>query len=117
MKTQIAKGQPISDAASRVCVLFDPQDGRVVHVHGSTTLLAGRQISDAEMEKDATEHAKAFGHSVEGLKTLHVPFSVIKERGPFKVNAKGTALERIPFEPIRARDLLAKWQERNAKGK
>jgi hypothetical protein len=113
MKTLFVHGKPVDDNANRVCVLFDPKSGRVVHVHGVTALPGGNQITDADLEKDAVRHAKNFGCSVDGLKTLHVPFSAIKERGPFKVNAQGTAVERIHFEPTRAGELLAKWRKKS----
>lgn len=117
MKTLFVKGKPVDDKSSQVCVLFDPKNGRVVHVHGVTALHGGKKSSEAELEKDATEHAKAFGHSVAGLKALHVPISAIRERGAFKVNAQGTNLEMAPRTPMRASELPAKWRNQNtAKG-
>ncbi|MFZ0308327.1 MAG: hypothetical protein WAL89_09130 [Candidatus Sulfotelmatobacter sp.] len=118
MKTVFANGKPVDDKSSRVCVLFDPKDGRVVHVHGATTIRGGKQFTDSELEKDATEHAKAFGHLVTGLKALHVPVSAIRERGAFKVNAQGTEQEMTRRTPLRASEFLAKWRDKNAtKGK
>jgi len=114
LKTLFVKGKPVDDNSSRVCVLFDPKNGRVVHVHGATTLPGGKKRSDAELETEATEHASAFGHSVAGLKALHVPLSAIRERGAFKVNAQGTGLEATPRTPLRASDLLAKWRNESA---
>jgi hypothetical protein len=115
MKILFAKGKPVDDNSSKVCVLFNPKDGRVVHVHGATTLQGGKKVSDVELEKDATEHAKAFGHAVTGLKALHVPISAIQERGALKVNSKGTELEMTRQAPVRASEFFAKWQDENAK--
>ena len=115
MKRIFVKGKPVDDSSTRVCVLFDPKNGRVVHVHGATTLQGAKKVSDAELEKDATEHAKAFGHPVAGLKALHVPISAIRERGAFKVNSQGTGLEAASRAPLRASELMAKWRNENAK--
>ena len=51
MKTLFVNGKPVGDDASKVCVLFDPKNGRVVHVHGVTSLNGGKKISDSELEK------------------------------------------------------------------
>jgi hypothetical protein len=98
MKTIIVKGKPIGDEASKVCVLYDPKDGRVVHVHGVTTMPGGKDVDRDELEQRATRHAKALGRSVEGLKSLHLPFSAIRQHGSLKVNTDGTGLA-----PSRAR--------------
>jgi hypothetical protein len=118
LKTLFVKGKPVDDKSSKVCVLFDPRDRRVVHVHGATTIRGGKQFTDAELEKDAIEHAQGFGHAVAGLKALHVPISAIRERGAFKVNAMGTGLEVTQQAPVRASEFLTKWRNENAtKGK
>ncbi len=113
MKTLFAHGKPVADDASRVCVLFDPKDGRVVHIHGLTTLHGRETISDAELEKRTADHAMAFGHSVAGLKTLHVPISSIRNRGIFKVNATGTGLEVTRQPKMRPGELLTRWRKEN----
>jgi hypothetical protein len=92
MNSIIVKGKPIGDEASKVCVLYDPKDGRVVHVHGVTIMHGAKQISQSEMEQRAMAHAKALGRSVEGMKLLHLPLSAIRQPGGFKVNANGTGL-------------------------
>lgn len=92
MKKQYFKGKPLPDESSRVCVLFDPKDGRIVHVHGVTILPGGKHVSEAEVEGRTRSCASALGHSITGLRHLHVPMSAVKGGGGFRVNAEGTGL-------------------------
>ena len=96
MKALMFRGEPVSDEASRACILFDPKDGRVVHVHGVTILAGGQEVSQAELEKRTRTHAQHFGRSLDGLKTLHVPLSAMRQHRRFKVNADGSGL--VPLE-------------------
>jgi hypothetical protein len=57
-----------------------------------TVLKGGRDVSDADLESRALQHAKARGISVAGLKALHVPLSAVRGDGVLKVSAEGTAL-------------------------
>jgi hypothetical protein len=108
MKTPYFKGKPLDDAASQVCVLYDPKDGRVVHVHGATAVGKERLRSKAQLEERAIQNAEAFGHSVAGLKVLHVPFSAIQTRGTLRV--EGETLVVAP-SPASMRELLATHRE------
>lgn len=110
MKAQHFKGAAVEDRSSKVCVLFDPKDGRIVHVHGVTTLDGATEVSESELETRAVAHAKAFGREVAGLKTLHVPVSAIRQPGPLKVNAAGDGVVQTGA-PVRGRDILAKRRE------
>jgi hypothetical protein len=95
MKAQYFKDSKVGDRSSRVCVLFDPKDGRIVHIHGITVLGSEAKITDEDLEARAVARAKAFGRDVAGLKTLHLPISAIWKHGPVKVNEAGNAL--VPF--------------------
>lgn len=106
MKSLHANGKPLSDDSSKVCVLYDPKDGRVIHVHGVTILPGGEKVSDAELLERTIAHAKALGRSVQELKSLHLPLSVIGQPGTLKVDAKGTGLV-ASRAPARMRDVLA----------
>lgn len=106
MNSMFVKGKALSDDASKVCILYDPKDGRVVHVHGVTTLQGGREVSHPELEQRAMTNAQALGRSVEGLKALHLPLSALRQPGALKVNANGTGL--VPSQaPATAREVLA----------
>jgi len=92
------KGKPVPDEASKVCVLFDPTNGRVVHVHGVTVLEGGRSVSEAEIEKRALEHAATAGHSASALKPLHVSVAAIRQGGILKVNREDSSLTSTKLE-------------------
>jgi hypothetical protein len=115
MRPLIVRGKALDDSLSRACIVFDPKDGRVIHVHGVTTLAGAKQTTDAELEKDAKRHAQAFGHALAGARMLHLPMSAMHQPGPFKVNAQGTGLEAIGKAPVRASEFFAKWRDENAK--
>lgn len=103
MKEQHIRGKPISDDASKVCILFDPKDGHVVHVHGSTVIDAKNDISESESEARARKFAKHFGKSVDGLKAIHVPIAAVRQYGKLRVNERGDGLIPSPKAPIRNR--------------
>jgi hypothetical protein len=96
MRKLVIHGKPTDDASTRVCVLYSPENGRVIHVHGVTVTPGAELVGEEEMESRARKHAAGFGRTVEGSKVLHVAYSAFKEhkRG-FKVNAEGTGLLAI----------------------
>jgi hypothetical protein len=93
MRNLLIQGKRADDATTRVCVLYSPEDGRVIHVHGATVAAGATPVSEAEMESRARRHAVRFGRKVEGVRALHVPYSSLAAfaRG-FKVNPEGTGL-------------------------
>ena len=115
MKPLYVRGKAIDHSLSRACIVFDPKDGRVIHVHAATTLAGAKKSTDAELEKDAKRHAETFGHSLTGARMLHLPMAAMQQQGPFKVNAQGNGLEVIGRAPVRANEFFAKWREQNAK--
>jgi hypothetical protein len=70
MKTNSPMPEMVSD---KICVLYNPEDGRIVHVHRSSTLAGGKITTDKEVEVHAKENAAAAGHRVETLHVLHLP--------------------------------------------
>jgi hypothetical protein len=70
MKTESPMPETVSD---KICVLYSPSDGRIVHVHRSTILAGGQLKTDEEVEVRAKENAAAAGHPVEALHSLHLP--------------------------------------------
>jgi hypothetical protein len=103
MKTQHVQGKPVADGASKVCILFDPKDGRVVHVHGSTVIGSPNAIAESELEQRARRHAEHFGRATAGMKALHLPAEVVRQHRGFRVNERGDGLISSPPRPIRKR--------------
>jgi hypothetical protein len=105
MKTLFFHGKPLEDAASQVCVLYDPKDGAVFHVHGATAIRSDRACSKTQLEERAIENAKAFGHPVERLKALHVPIAAVRQRGTLRL--EGGALVPLSTIPASMKQLMA----------
>jgi hypothetical protein len=59
--------EPISD---KVCVLYDPRDGRIVHTHRVLTMPGGQEVSDTELEARAKDRANHMKRDLRGLATL-----------------------------------------------
>jgi hypothetical protein len=66
------KGMP-ETVSDKICVLYNPSNGRIVHVHRTTILAGGKLKTDEEVELRAKENAAAAGHHVETLDILHLP--------------------------------------------
>jgi hypothetical protein len=64
-------GEPVSH---KVCVIYDPANGGVIHTHEVLTFPGGRQVTDADAEAEALALlARRTGKDVSGLGVLHVP--------------------------------------------
>jgi hypothetical protein len=92
MVTFYHNGRPAGENASRACVLFDPKDGRIVHIHGVTSFVAGKKLSDADMEKRTFERAASLGRSTSGLKAIHVSPQDFKPHRMYRVDVKRRVL-------------------------
>lgn len=62
-------GRPVS---KKTCVLYDPQNGSVVHTHSVVVMPGGRDVTDQELEERAKDRAKRAGHDIANLRTLPV---------------------------------------------
>ncbi|AEW99159.1 hypothetical protein [Streptantibioticus cattleyicolor] len=52
--------------------LYDPADGRVVHLHQVVVLGGGGRVEEDRAEREAVENARLRGHDVGGLRVQHV---------------------------------------------
>jgi len=52
--------------------LYDPSDGRVVHMHHVITFEGVKRQNSKEQERNAMESARRLGCGVDGLNVLHV---------------------------------------------
>jgi hypothetical protein len=88
-------------SATHIVAVYDPADGRLLHLHHVVVFEGGKSISPKEAEREAIEHARRRGHNVAKLKTL-----LVRERlpggGHFRVDvAKGKLIALEP--PVRRR--------------
>ncbi len=56
----------------KLCVLYDPSNGTILHTHWVTTLPGGHKVDKAELERRIRERATSRSRDVNGLKVLHV---------------------------------------------
>jgi hypothetical protein len=91
--------KPISD---KICVLYDPLDGRVVHTHRVLTMPGGRDVTDEELEERAKDRAKRAGHDIKGLSTLRVTSDVCDCSSQYRVDLATKKLQKLERRPHRA---------------
>jgi hypothetical protein len=54
------------------CVVFDPDDGQIQHVHRVVTMDGANDTSEQEMESRTLHLAREFGLNVKKLRIMHV---------------------------------------------
>ena len=65
-------GEMPAIASSDAVAVYDPRDGRVMHMHHVITFQGGHRFDESHQERDALEYARRLGCRVEGLATLRV---------------------------------------------
>jgi hypothetical protein len=81
-----------------VTVLYDPRDGRVVHMHHLVTLEGAERRTRAEQQQRARETALRLGCHVGGLEVLHV--ADFQPAGKtYRVDLQSQALAETPVTP------------------
>jgi len=97
---------------SHVCVIYDPNDGRIVHGHvfvGEGTGLFGREGQD-ERERETLEGARRNHGDVSLLRVLHAPADFrFASNVAYRVDVRtGRLVERgrVPHERRRRRPAL-----------
>ena len=86
----------------RVCILYDPKDGRIAHHHMVGTLPGGQRVDDNEVERRTLARAASFGTDTSNLKTLHVSEKDCNPAHRYKVDIKTLTLIELP-KPRRPR--------------
>jgi hypothetical protein len=68
----IEKAAMVKPVSEKTCVLYDLQDGRIVHTHRVVALSHGREMTEEELEERARACARQMGHNIDGLSALHL---------------------------------------------
>ena len=115
MKNLVFRGKPLGEKASQVCVLYDPKDGRIVHVHGATA--AREELCLDQSSTRGKNHPKRKSNWSLScrIENLHVPLSAIQQRGVLKVDEKRETLVVSSAFPSSLRDLAASGQPKKRK--
>jgi hypothetical protein len=82
-----------------VCLLYDPSDGQIKHVHRVATFAGAKKTSKQEVEARCLKHAKKLGHKTTKLKTLHLLNEDFKPSKHYRVDVQASKLieQQIPF--------------------
>ncbi len=89
-------------AATHNVALFDPRDGRIVHMHHVVVFAGGKPVTPQQAESEAVAIARRRGHKVDRLELLTVAGPLPREKGRFRVDLARRAL--VPLEdPLRRR--------------
>jgi tRNA G37 N-methylase Trm5 len=78
--------------------LYEPRDGRIIHMHHVVVFEGARRQSHDELQRRAEEAAKGLGRKIDGLKTLHIQNFSPAPGKHYRVDAKKSVLveEKVP---------------------
>lgn len=86
------------DPATSACVLYDPKNGNITHIHRCFVFPGGRNRSEEELASKTKELATMFGRDTSYLKILHLPDNVLHPEKAYRIDLdKLTPLE-IPMK-------------------
>jgi hypothetical protein len=85
----------LKTTSEMICVLYTPQDGRIVHTHSVITLNGGQTVSAEEVERRARERVVQVGKKPEGLLALHLTPDEYSESTPWRVDPQTRKLVKI----------------------
>jgi hypothetical protein len=90
---------PPSPEHERLCVLYDPATGRIVHTHRVMTMPGGRRVDEEEMERRTRERARSRGRDIKGLALLHIDPKTHRQDAFYKVDVEAKTLVETTFKP------------------
>ena len=83
--------------AVKCCVLFDPSDGAICHVHHDVTLEGAQETPDRLLEETTLKWAKQHGVDPAKVELLHVDAAAMKPGMKYVVDLKTRRL--VPKRP------------------
>jgi hypothetical protein len=100
----------------KICVLYDPKDGRIAHHHAVATYPGGRRVDEKEVERRTLARAASFGTDTSKLKALHVSENDCNPSHRYKVNIKTLKLVELPMPERLGSKGGATYRKKSAKG-
>ena len=85
-------------ARSHTCVIFNPEDGAIQHLHTVTTLGSGKRVRATEVEREALTLAREAGRKVDGARLLHLPDAELRPYVRYRVDLKTSRLVEEPLD-------------------
>ncbi len=89
--------------ARHTVAVYDPADGRVVHMHHVVMFEGGKEITSQQAEREAIEKATRRGHDAGRLKTLLSRDDAAHHGGRFRVDLKAGKMVALEAPPRPAR--------------
>lgn len=77
------------------CVLYNPNNGEICHVHRIVTMENAYEASTKELEQRTLEMAGELGTDISSMKLLHVDEKMIESGKKYKVDVNNQRLEEI----------------------
>jgi hypothetical protein len=79
--------------------LYDPNSGKIHHIHHVLTMEGSSPMEPQEVEKNVIATAKKLGHDVEKLKVLHTQ-DLQDLSGNYRVDVEKKTLVKLPQRTI-----------------
>jgi hypothetical protein len=99
--SHFAKGQKaLKPEDVKICVLYDPKDGRIAHHHAVATFPGSQRIDETEVERRTLARAASFGTDTSKLKALHVSEKDCDPSRRYKIDVKTLKLIELPKPPV-----------------
>jgi hypothetical protein len=99
----MTKGQKVVKPEDvKICILYDPKDGRIAHHHMVGTFPEATRIDAKEVERRALARAGSFGTDTSNLRALHVSEKDCSPSHRYKVDLKTLTLIKLPKPEGRA---------------
>lgn len=79
--------------------LYDPQDGRIYHIHQTITFEGAEKPSEKQHMEEAFSLAQSAGCKIDGLKALHIG-DFVPRSGYYRVDTKTMKLVETEFPKL-----------------
>jgi hypothetical protein len=92
-------------STEKACVVYELDQGTIVHRHFVIVLPGARELSDEEVAGRALEEYEHTGHYQEDIKvgTLVVPVQELRESVAYRVDPQDRRLVEVASRPLRVR--------------
>jgi hypothetical protein len=99
----IKSGKIIKPDDVKICVLYDPKNGRVIHNHQVVVFPGAKKVDKKEVERRALERAAMFGRDTSKLKALHVSEKDCSPSSAYRVDLTSLTLVKLPNPEMKKR--------------
>jgi hypothetical protein len=99
----IRSGKLIKPDDVKICVLYDPKNGRVIHNHQVVVFPGAKKVDKKEVERRALERAATFGRDTYKLKALHVSEKDCNPSSAYRVDLTSLTLVKLPNPEMKKR--------------